>query len=215
VVSADSRGHSLKDEVEAYDKVQLVGDKVVVAEAGLLLVRDKNALRFDVHDWVARSTADLPPATPAFAVARRLADAARKLRTLSTLPSVAKAERPQIILLIAGLDEVHRIVIELRPFAIRSQPQTDPLVGVGLGPQHLEPGGVLFSMAARRRPELADAETLSARADWCGLLLAVESELNPLVAPPIRQILVGRDRPAERRVFSALPRPSSSPAPSR
>jgi hypothetical protein len=213
VVSADSRGHSLKDEVEDYDKLQVVGDRVAVAEAGLLLIRDKKTVRFDVHDWVAHSCDKLPHPSAA-GVAGCLARAARQLRSLASLPSVEKAQHPQIILLVAGLDAVERIVVDLRPFAVAASRQSERVVGVGLGPGHLEPDGVLFSLAARRRPDLADPETLAARADFCGLLLAVESELNPLVAPPIRQVLLAPGAPAVRRLF-ALQAPSPSPSPRR
>ena len=77
VVSADSRGHSLKGQVEDYDKLQLVGERVVVAEAGLLLVRDRSAVRFDVHDWVARTTSNMPARSSPAIVAHRLAEAAQ------------------------------------------------------------------------------------------------------------------------------------------
>jgi hypothetical protein len=209
IVSADSRGHSLKDEVENYDKLQVVGGDVAVAEAGLLLIRDKHALVFDIHAWVSAATVNLSHA-PAATVAARLTRSAQHLGWLTSLPSVKKAQRPQIILLVVGFDTVERIVVDLKPFSVVRSRQDDRFVGVGLGNGHLEPGGVLFALAARRRPDLADAEQFLARADQCGLLLAVESELNPLVAPPIRQVLIPRGGPAIRRDF-ALPSPSPSP----
>jgi hypothetical protein len=203
VVSADSRGHSLKGEVEDYDKIQLV-DRVIVAEAGLLLIRDKSSTVFDVHEWVARTTKKLQRPT-ASAVARALADNAKRLKALSDHPSVTRAERPQIIFLVAGFAEkVERVIVDLRPFAVHRDEQSGPLVAVGLGAHHLDEDGPLFSLAKKRRPDFQPAH-LAERADWCGLLLTVESELNPLVAPPIRQALVGAAGPPERRNFSSNP----------
>jgi hypothetical protein len=208
VVSADSRGHSLKGEVEDYDKIQLV-DRVVVAEAGLLLIRDKTQVVFDVHEWVARTTKKLQHPS-ASTVAKALAENARRLKALSDHPSVTRAERPQIIFLVAGFGEkVERVIVDLRPFAVHHDAQEDPIVAVGLGAHHLDDDGPLFSLAKKRRPDFQPTKLLE-RADWCGLLLTVESELNPLVAPPIRQALVGASGPPERRTF-----PSSEGPPRR
>jgi hypothetical protein len=216
VVSADSRGHSLKGEVEDYDKLQLVGERVVVAEAGLLLIRDSRAVRFDVHAWVAEATRKLGRRPGADQVASQLVKAAARLRALADHPSVVRAQRPQIILLVASFDRaprLRRVVVDLKPFAVSDETLDQPMVEVGMGAGHLDDGGPLLTLAKRRRPDLAEPADLAARADWCGWLLTVEAELNPLVAPPIRQALLGSAGAATRRIFP--PGPASSPAPSR
>ncbi len=215
VVSADSRGHSLKGEVEDYDKLQLVGERVVVAEAGLLTIRDRRGPLFDVHDFVADATRRLGARPTVAATSHALAAAARhKLRALVDHPSVTRAERPQVILLVAGFDDkpgVFRVVVELKPFSVSEVEQGEAMVAVGLGSGHLEPDGPLLQLAARRRrPKVQDGgsrietaadDSLAARADWCGLLLTVEAELNPTVAPPIRQALVPASGAAQRRLY--------------
>jgi hypothetical protein len=211
VVSADSRGHSLKGEIAEYDKIQLLG-KVAVAEAGLLLIRDGQGVRFDVHDWVEHATRSLKSYSM-LTVTRELVKHADELKRLQTHPSVTKAERPQIILLVAERGApVGRIIIDLRPFRVVSDSNPAGIVAIGLGPNHLSPEGPLYSRAKRRRPDLEHAERLSALADWCGLLLTVESELNPLVGGPIRQVIIdGAGVVRRRQLVSIEPSPSPSP----
>jgi hypothetical protein len=213
VVSADSRGASLKGEVEAYDKLHVVGERVVVAAAGLLTIRDRRGVVFDVHAFIRDATRRLAPHAGAAEVAQALAAAARKkLPALLDHPSVTRAPHPQIVLLVVGLDgsewTIVRVLAELRPLSVRDTPLTDPMVGVGLGPRHLEPESVIFDFL-RKRHQAIDAHTLAERIALCGAILEVESQLNPTVGPPIMQAIL-RPTGGVQRVTYAAPSPPPS-----
>jgi hypothetical protein len=214
VVSADSRGRSLKGELQDYDKLQLVGTRVVVAEAGLLVVHSRRGTIFDVHDFVTAATGRLGPEADAAKVARALFKAARRqLGALSSHPSVMHAERPQIIFLVAGFDQrpvLFRVLVELQPFAVSETALSESLSAVGLGPGHLDRESTLFARVEKLRPGsaarlFAEQPRLEERADICGLVLTVEAELNPTVAPPIRQALLRPSGAAQKRVYHTPP----------
>jgi len=210
VVSADSRGASLKGEVEAYDKLHVVGERVVVAAAGLLTIRDSHGSVFDVHAFIRDATRRLQARAGAAEVAHALAVAARKkLPSLVNHPSVTRAPRPQLVLLVVGLDgsdwTIVRVLAELRPLSVTEKPMADAMVGVGLGPGHLDPEGVIFDFL-RKRHQPVEARTLDERVALCGAILDVESQLNPTVAPPILQAIL-RPTGGVERVPYATPSP--------
>jgi hypothetical protein len=215
VVSADSRGASLKGEVQAYDKLHVVGERVVVAAAGLLTIRDRRGIVFDVHAFIGDATRRLSPQASATDVAHALSAAARKkLPSLLEHPSVTRAPHPQLVLLVVGLDggasTIVRVLAELRPLSVSEKPLTDPMVGIGLGPQHLSPQSVVFDFL-RKRHQPVDARTLEERITLCGAILDVESRLNPTVGPPILQAILRPAGAVERTTWAAPPVASPSP----
>jgi hypothetical protein len=201
VVSADSSGAWMNGGSTEVDKILEVAPRVLVAEAGLLVLKRKNEILFDLSKWVLRISAGATPTPRAIAEALEAA-ARRDLPPLARHSAVQKSSAPQITLLIVGFEERFSLTIHLDKFDVylRRIVSDDT---VGFAPHHLDdPRGAFAAQLRRRRPGLPRwPQTLEQTIDYCGLLVAIESELNPSVAPPVRQAILRKSGPVERRIW--------------